>query len=134
MEPDRELRRICHIEDDADIREIALMALETIGGFEVAQCSSGSEALAVAPAMGPDMLLIDVMMPGMDGKATLAGLRRYPQLAAVPAVFMTARAQEEEVAELMALGAAGVVTKPFDPATLADELRAIWARHRAEAA
>ena len=123
----RPLRKVTYVEDDADIREVAVLALELVGGFEVQTCSSGEEAVARAAAFGPDLLLLDVMMsPGMDGPATLARLRENPALAATPVIFMTARVQPRDVAALRALGALDVIAKPFDPMTLADTMRAIW--------
>lgn len=118
--------KILHVEDDPDIREIALIALETVGGLEVVQCASGKEALDRAPAAAPDLLLLDVMMPGMSGEETLLALRQMPQFAETTAIFMTAKAQPSEVEKLRQLGAAEVVTKPFDPMTLADQILEIW--------
>ena len=124
----RELTRILYVEDDPDIQAIAMMVLETINGFVMEACSSGSEALAKAVQFNPDLVLLDVMMPGMDGPETLKGLREFPELASVPVVFMTAKVQPQEVAGYLTLGAVGVIAKPFDPMTLAQELRDIWSR------
>ncbi len=126
----QELSKILHVEDDLDIQAIAQIALETIGGFEVLQCSSGQEALKAAPDFKPDLFLLDVMMPGMTGPETLAALRELPGMADVPAIFMTAKAQRDEVAEFLALGAIEVVVKPFEPMELAGEIRAAWERHQ----
>ena len=123
------LTRILYVEDQADIQVIARMALVKRGGFEVRICSSGVEALATAPGFAPDLLLLDVMMPGMDGSATLQGLRALAGTAATPAVFLTAKAEPQVNAELMAQGAIGVILKPFDAMTLADAIRALWAQH-----
>lgn len=125
-----ELRRILHVEDDPDIQEIAAIALEAVGGFEIAQFSSGAAAIAAAVDFAPDLVLLDVMMPGLSGEQTFLGLRELPQLAKVPAVFMTAKAQDSDVQALKTLGAIGVITKPFDPMTLSDEIRALWAASR----
>lgn len=124
-----ELQRILYAEDDADIQAIAVMVLETINGFTLEVCSSGSEALRKAVEFNPDLILLDVMMPGMDGPETLKNLRQFPTLAATPVVFMTAKVQPQEVQGYLDLGAAGVIAKPFDPMTLADQLRAIWDDH-----
>jgi CheY-like chemotaxis protein len=102
------------VDDDADIRRMAALSLERIGGFRVALASSGEEAIARALAEPPDLLLLDVSMPGMDGPATLAALRRHLPAERVPVVFFTAIANAEEVIRLRALGAVGVVGKPFD--------------------
>jgi CheY-like chemotaxis protein len=120
------LSRILYVEDDDDIRTVAVMALEMIGDFTVEAHASGHAAIERAAAFAPDLVLLDVMMPGIDGPATLAGLRAIPALAEVPAVFFTAKAQPDEVARLLALGARGVLAKPFDPQTLPDALRALW--------
>lgn len=122
------LTRILYVEDDPDIQAIAVMVLETIHGFILESCSSGSEALQKAVQFKPDLVLLDVMMPGMDGPETLKGLRGFPELANTPVVFMTAKVQPQEVEGYLNLGAVGVIAKPFDPMTLADELRAIWAK------
>lgn len=120
------LQRILCVEDEGDIRAVARLALEAVGGFTVEMAASGDEALRRAGDFKPDLLLLDVMMPGMDGPATLRALRTMSQTAEVPVVFLTARAQASEVAALRALGAIGVITKPFDPMTLAGQLRSIW--------
>ena len=127
------LTRILYVEDQADIQVIARMALAKRGGFEVRICSSGVEALAAAPDFMPDLLLLDVMMPGMDGPATLHGLRALTGTAATPAVFLTAKAEPQVNVELMAQGAIGVILKPFDAMTLADAVRALWAQHHGAA-
>jgi len=121
-----ELPKILHVEDDPDIREIALMALEVVGGLDVDQCASGADALERAPGIAPGLLLLDVMMPGMSGDETLTALRKMPQFADTPAIFMTAKAQLSEVDRLKQLGALDVITKPFDPMTLADQILKIW--------
>lgn len=124
------LNRILYVEDDDDIRTVAVMALEMLGDFVVEAHASGATAIDRAEAFAPDLILLDVMMPGMDGPATLAGLRERPALADVPAVFFTAKAQPDEMARLRALGAADVLAKPFDPQALPDALRRIWAAAR----
>lgn len=124
------LRKILYVEDDDDIRTVTVMALEMLGDFEVEAHASGSTAIERAAAFGPDLILLDVMMPDMDGPATLAGLRRQPSLARTPAVFFTAKARPDEVARLRELGANDVLAKPFDPQALPDALRRIWAAAR----
>ena len=121
-----DLRRILFVEDDPDIQVVATMALEALGGFSVTACGSGNEALARFPELAPDLVLLDVMMPGMDGLATLEALRRLPEAATVPVVFMTARVQDHETARYLELGAADVIAKPFNPMTLSDTVRSIW--------
>lgn len=120
------LERILYVEDELDIQAVARLALEMLGGFTVKVCSSGEEALREAEAYAPDMILLDVMMPGMDGPTTLKALRALPGLAEVPVAFMTAKVQPAEVALYKTLGARDVIPKPFDPMTLASQVRAIW--------
>lgn len=121
------LFRILYVEDEADIRAVAQMALEAVGGFSVIACASGSEALTAAPTASADLLLLDVMMPGMDGPSTLRALRELPATANTPVIFMTAKVQATEVALYKGLGALEVIPKPFDPMELASQIRRIWA-------
>lgn len=120
------LERILYVEDDPDIQQIAVMVLESLAGFTITACSSGHEALEKAVAFNPDLMLLDVMMPGIDGPETLRELRKFPELENKPAVFMTAKVQPQEVQEYLSMGAVAVIPKPFDPMTLADELRRVW--------
>jgi CheY-like chemotaxis protein len=119
--------RILYVDDEADIRDVAVMALELDPGLEVRACASGAEALDVAPDWRPDLILLDVMMPGMDGPTTLAKLRERPETAKTRIVFITARTQAHEIERFVGLGAAGVIAKPFDAMTLADQVRAYLA-------
>ena len=130
----RELKRILYVEDDSDIQTVARFALEELGGLSVDIAASGWEALAKAPSFAPDLILLDVMMPGMDGPATFAALRLAADTAHTPIVFMTAKAQTDELARFAGMGAAGVITKPFDPMSLADRIRALWSAAMVEEA
>ncbi len=116
--------KVLVIDDEPDIRRIARLGLSKVGKMDVVEAANGIEGLARAKADHPDAILLDVMMPGLDGPSTLARLREDPETAAVPVVFLTAKAIAAEVDRLRSLGAAGVLTKPFDPMTLARELRA----------
>jgi two-component system OmpR family response regulator len=109
------MARILYIDDEADIREVAMMALELDPEFQVRSCGSGAEGIDEAAEWQPDLILLDVMMPGLDGPDTLARLRALPSTARIPVVFITARTQAHDVQRLQALGAAGVIAKPFDP-------------------
>jgi two-component system, OmpR family, response regulator len=120
------LNRILYVEDEPDIRFVAEMALQAVGGFTVISCASGQEALAVAPQARADLLLLDVMMPAMDGPGTLAALRCLAATAQTPVIFMTAKVQAAEVAAYKALGALDVIAKPFDPMTLSARIQQIW--------
>jgi CheY-like chemotaxis protein len=115
--------RILHVDDEPDIREIVQMSLGLSADFEVQTCACGADAVAKAAEWSPFLILLDVMMPGMDGPTTLTHLRKDPRTACIPVLFMTARAQAREVQQLIALGALGVISKPFDPMTLAFAVR-----------
>lgn len=123
---DRPLSRILLVDDEQDIRTVAQLSLTALGGFTVECCGSGAEALARIPTFAPDLVLLDVMMPGLDGPATLGRLRAQPMSAHIPVVFVTARVQPQEVLAYKAIGAADVVAKPFDPMTLPRQLQDIW--------
>ncbi|MFN8532985.1 MAG: response regulator [Dehalococcoidia bacterium] len=118
------LAKILMIEDEPDIRQVAKLALEAVGGFLVDLAGSGPEGVAAAQRSRPDLILLDVMMPGMDGLETLAALRAAGEEA--PVVFMTAKVQRHEVERYRALGALDVISKPFDPMTLSAKVRLIW--------
>jgi two-component system OmpR family response regulator len=122
------LQRILYVDDDPDIRAVGTFALEGVGGLSVMGCASGAEAGAAAAAFAPQLILLDVMMPGMDGPATLSALRALDSLARTPVVFMTAKVQPAEVARYREMGVVDVIPKPFDPMTLAVAIRAIYER------
>jgi len=124
-----ELRRILYVEDEPDIQAVAEIALEAVAGFTLKVCSSGEEALAEAVAFAPDLLLLDVMMPNMDGPSTLLELRKLPELANTPAMFMTAKVQPQEIVHFKSLGAIEVIPKPFDPMSLGEQIKAAWQLH-----
>jgi two-component system OmpR family response regulator len=115
--------RILHIDDEPDIREIVEISLGLDPGFATRSCGSGKEGLAAAIDWQPDIILCDVMMPVMDGPATLMRLREDALTASIPVIFMTARAQTRELDRFRSLGALGVIPKPFDPMTLAASVR-----------
>jgi CheY-like chemotaxis protein len=115
--------RVLHIDDEADIREVVEIALSLDPHLTVQSCGSGDQALSVAAQWLPHIILLDVMMPKMDGPATLKRLRETSETADIPVVFMTARAQSREIETFKSLGAVGVIAKPFDPMTLAALLR-----------
>ncbi|MES2356463.1 MAG: response regulator [Pseudomonadota bacterium] len=119
--------RILYVEDEPDIRAVARIALETVGGFQLKMCESGQEALDAAPAFSPDLILLDVMMPGLDGPSTFAALRALPEMKETPIVFMTAKVQAQDITRYRQMGAADVISKPFDPMTLAAKVQSIWA-------
>ncbi len=120
-------RTILVVDDDPDIRRMAALSLERIGGFRVRLASGGEEALVAIAAEAPDVILLDVTMPGTDGPATLEAIRKIPAGARIPVVFFTATSSAEEAARLVALGAVGVIPKPFEVAELPRRVRDILA-------
>jgi CheY-like chemotaxis protein len=117
--------KVLIIDDDADIRTIARLSLSRLGGMDVVEAAGGAEGLRQAHDEKPDLILLDVMMPTMDGTAMLAALRLQPATAKIPVIFLTAKVMGSEVERLKGLGAAGVLTKPFDPQALPADVRAL---------
>ncbi len=116
------------VEDEPDIRLVARLALQRQGAFTVVEAASGSAAMRVVATVRPDVILLDVMMPEMDGPDVLRALAGDPSTAGIPVVFLTAKATSEDLSRLGALGAAGIITKPFDATTLAADVRSILDR------
>lgn len=127
---DGELHRILYVEDDADIREIVRMSLEMVGKYQVAACGSAADALRVVDDFDPDLLLLDVMMPGMDGPATLEHLRAHEAAANAPAIFLTANVQACDMAQYEGMGVVDVIVKPFDPMRLPAQIAETWRQYR----
>ena len=123
----KSLVKVLHIEDEPDIRTIAKVALERIGGLTVESCESGPVGLATIPEFEPDVVLLDAMMPDMDGPEVLQKLCADPATSSIPVVFMTAKVQAHEIEHYKSLGALDVITKPINPATLHQQLKDIWA-------
>ncbi|NVJ00314.1 response regulator [Myxococcus sp. AM009] len=117
------LRKVMLVDDEEDIRTIGNLSLGRVGGWTTVLAASGAEALEKARAEQPDLILLDVMMPGMDGPTTFGRLRAEEATANTPIIFMTAKIQKQEVARYLELGALGVIGKPFDPMTLPQEIR-----------
>jgi CheY-like chemotaxis protein len=115
--------RILHVDDEPDIREVVQLSLGLDPDFSVRSCASGKDALATAADWSPNLVLLDVMMPDMDGPTTLMRLRERRATVEIPIVFMTARAETSDIEHYMSLGAAGVIAKPFDPMTLPSRAR-----------
>jgi len=123
---DGSLQRILCVDDEPEMRSAIRLALERIGRFDVLIGASGAEALDAGPAFRPDLMIFDVVMPVMDGPAVLAEARRLPDLATVPAIFLTGKERRHEIAAFRAMGVIGVITKPFDIKGLAGEVRNLW--------
>ena len=124
----RPLNKIMLVEDDPDIQLITRLSLESGGGYDVHVCASGAEAVQSAPAYAPDLILLDMMMPGMDGPATMDALRKLAETAATPMVFFTANAQDKVRQDLLRRGALGVIVKPVEPNALVEQIHALWQR------
>ena len=116
--------KVLVIDDEPDIRKIAKLSLTRVGGMDVVEAGSGPDGVRLAESERPDAILLDVMMPGMDGPATLAMLKAGEATSKIPVVFLTAKAMTSELDRLKALGAVAVLTKPFDPMKLSKELLA----------
>jgi two-component system OmpR family response regulator len=127
-----ETLKLLYVDDEDDIREIAVMALELDPEVSVRSCASGAEALAQVSQWSPDLILLDVMMPDMDGPETLARLRQDSATSSIPVVFITARSQPEDIERFLELGAVSVISKPFDPMTLAEQAQGLFARFKLE--
>ena len=121
-----DLKTVLYVDDEPDIREVVQMSLSLVDGLDVQICESGERALQLLPQLKPNLVLLDVMMPGMDGPSTLQKMRNNPALAKIPVVFMTAKAMPQEVARFRELGAVSVIAKPFDPIQLGNQVIAVW--------
>ena len=120
------LKTILYVEDDKDIQTIGKMTLETFGNLNVVTCNSGKEALEVIKDIKPDLVLMDVMMPEMDGITAMLEFKKDPEISEIPVIFMTAKAQVHEVEKYNQIGVAGVIIKPFDPVQLCSQIYEIW--------
>ena len=129
----KQLKSILYVEDDLHVRTTAKLVMEVIGKFEVRECSSGREALVAARDFQPDLILLDMLMPELDGVNTLAMLRRMPHLADVPALFVTGLTSDADIARYMEAGAIGVIPKPVMPMRLTGQLHMMWDEHAAAA-
>jgi CheY-like chemotaxis protein len=123
---DKVLQKVMCVDDEEDILAVAKFALENVGSFTVETCQGGKNAVAKALEFLPNIIMLDVMMPEMDGPATLRAIQSTPQLANTPVVFMTAKVQKSEIDGYLVLGVCGVIPKPFDPMTLSDEVTKIY--------
>ncbi|MGD9639437.1 MAG: response regulator [Alphaproteobacteria bacterium] len=124
-----ELKKILYVEDDEDIAEVAQMILEDIGGFEIKHCFSGQEAIDAFPSYNPQLILMDVMMPDMDGPKTFEKIKNLYGKENISVIFMTAKAQTHEQEAYKKMGAIGVILKPFDPMELCENIRNLWEKN-----
>jgi CheY-like chemotaxis protein len=125
--PSRPLTRICYVEDDEDIQRIVRMSLEKVGKMTVAVVTDPTRAIETIAEFRPDLVMLDWMMPVMDGPTLFRQMKLRAETSGLPVVFITARASQRDLDELKTLGAAGTISKPFSPKDLPDQLRAIWA-------
>ncbi len=126
--PERALTRVCYVEDDEDIQRIVRMSLERIGKMTVEVVSDPTAAIEKMAVFRPDLVMLDWMMPVMDGPTLFRQMKTRPETSALPVVFITAKAAQRDLDELTAMGAAGTISKPFSPKDLPEQLRAIWAK------
>jgi two-component system OmpR family response regulator len=126
--PERALIRVCYVEDDEDIQRIVRMSLERIGKMTVEVVGDPTEAIEKMAVFRPDLVMLDWMMPVMDGPTLFRQMKTRPETSALPVVFITAKAAQRDLDELTAMGAAGTISKPFSPKDLPEQLRAIWAK------
>jgi len=126
--PATPLKRICYVEDDEDIQRIVRMTLERVGNMTVEVVGDPTMAIEAMTAFRPDLVMLDWMMPKMDGPTLFRQMKLRPETSSLPVVFITAKASPHDLEELLRLGAAGAISKPFSPKDLPDQLRAIWAK------
>ena len=125
--PTRPLEKVLYVEDDEDIQRIVRMSLERVGKMSVEIVSNSTEAIARMKAFQPDLVMLDWMMPEMDGPTLFRKMHEDPEVAELPVIFITAKASPRELEELVRLGAKGTISKPFSPKDLPDQLRGLWA-------
>jgi CheY-like chemotaxis protein len=116
------MRRILIIDDEDDIREVAALSLEATAGWQIFTAASGAEGMAIASVEQPDAILMDVMMPGVDGPTTFRSMQQDPEIANIPVLLLTAKVQGVDQRRFAGLGLAGILFKPFDPLTLAQQI------------
>lgn len=121
-----ELKRILYAEDEIDVQTVVELTIQTMSDYQIKICNNGQELLEQVEEYKPDLILLDVMMPEMDGPTTFKNLQENEKTKEIPVIFMTAKAQVHEVENFRATGALGVITKPFDPMSLCDEILEIW--------
>ena len=126
--PERPLNRICYVEDDEDIQRIVRMSLERVGKMTVQVVSDPTAAIDAMSTFKPDLVMLDWMMPVLDGPALFRKMKENPVTSTLPVVFITAKAAQRDLDELLKLGAVGTISKPFSPKDLPDQLRAIWGK------
>ena len=126
--PDRPLNRVCYVEDDEDIQRIVRMSLERIGKMTVTVVGDPTKAIDAIREFKPDLVMLDWMMPAIDGPTLFRQMKARPETSGLPVVFITAKAAQRDLDELTSLGAAGTISKPFSPKDLPDQLRAIWSK------
>jgi two-component system, OmpR family, response regulator len=124
--PNRPLNRVCYVEDDEDIQRIVRMSLERVGKMTVVVVTDPTQAIATMAEFRPDLVMLDWMMPKMDGPAVFRQMQLRPETKALPVVFITAKAAQRDLDELMKMGAVATISKPFSPKELPEQLREIW--------
>ena len=126
--PERPLNRVCYVEDDEDIQRIVRMSLERVGKMTVEVVTDPTKAIDAMKVFKPDLVMLDWMMPAIDGPTLFRQMKARPETSSLPVVFITAKAAQRDLDELTSLGAAGTISKPFSPKDLPEQLRAIWSK------
>lgn len=122
----QELKKILYAEDEPDVQTIVELTVQTMSEYQIKICNNGKELLKCVSEFNPDLILLDVMMPEMDGPTTFRNLQSEENTKDIPVIFMTAKAQVHEIEIFKEIGVVGIITKPFDPMNLCDEIQAIW--------
>lgn len=125
----KELKKILYAEDEPDVQTVVELTVQTMSDYEIQICNNGKEILSLVDEYKPDLIMLDVMMPEMDGPTTFRNLQANEKTKDIPVVFITAKAQVHEVEAFKETGALGVIIKPFDPITLCSQIKKIWSEN-----
>lgn len=125
----KELKKILYAEDEPDLQTVVEMTINAMSNYEIKICDNGKKLLESVEAYNPDLILLDVMMPEMDGPTTFKNLQANEKTKNIPVVFMTAKAQVHEIETFKETGVLGIITKPFDPVNLCSDIEKIWAKN-----
>jgi len=128
----RDLKKILYAEDEPDVQTVVELTIQTMSDYDIKVCDNGKILLDCVEEYNPDLILLDVMMPEMDGPTTFKNLQENEKTKNIPIIFMTAKAQSHEVENLKNSGAIGIITKPFDPLQLCSDLEKIWGKNNNE--
>lgn len=123
------LKKILYAEDELDVQTVVELTVQAMSDYEIKICENGKKLLECVEEYEPDLVLLDVMMPEMDGPTTFKNLQTNEKTKNIPVIFMTAKAQVQEVSDMLKSGVIGIITKPFDPLELCNDIKKIWCKH-----